>query len=201
MIARLVPTVSLFLLILLSGLLGGSALPFDQAVVRHFVEWRGLHPEATGALILVTQLGGAVVLVPAVLLAAAIVSLRSTPAAIALLATAYGGRLLIELIKLIVDRPRPLFDPHPVYVFSQSFPSGHAGNTMISYGAIALFALPQRWRAVGLIAAAALSLTVGATRPILGVHWPTDVLGAWCLGLLWLMTCWTAWQRFRMRST
>lgn len=200
MIGRLVPAVLLFPTLVLAGLLGGNASILDRAAVRHFVEWRASYPDATSALIILTQLGGAPVLLVAAAAAALVVVRRSRSAAFALLTTSLGGRLLIEFTKLAVGRPRPALDAHPVFVFSQSFPSAHAGNTMITYGAIALFAVPERWRPAAFAAAVAISLAVGVTRPVLGVHWPTDVIGGWCLGLLWLLACRAAWARLSPRT-
>lgn len=201
MTSRLIVASALLLILLVAGLLGGPELDGDAAVVGHFIGWRVRYPEAAGALILLTHLGGSAALLPAAAAAALATAVRHRPAAIALLATVVGGRLLIELLKMAVGRPRPALDAHPVYVFSQSFPSGHAGNTMITFGAIALFALPERWRTAGLAIAVSLSLLIGSTRPLLGVHWPSDVVGGWCLGLLWLLLCWSLWERFRRPRT
>nr|WP_294171082.1 phosphatase PAP2 family protein [uncultured Sphingomonas sp.] len=201
MIVRLLLACALLLVILVAGLLGGGGLYGDQATVAHFVGWRARYPDAAKALIFLTHLGGSPALLAAAVTAALATAIRRRSAGLALLATILGGRLLIELTKMAVGRPRPSLDAHPVYVFSQSFPSGHAGNTMVTFGAIALFALPERWRVPGLVAAATLSVLIGATRPMLGVHWPSDVLGGWCLGLLWLLACWTVWERVRRPRT
>ena len=196
MILRLLLAAALAAVVFITGLFGGGGLAFDQASVADLANRRAAHPDGTAALILVTQLGGAPVLLTLAALAAVVTAMRRRAAGIALVLTVLGGRLLVEVMKLAVDRPRPAFDEHPVTVFSQSFPSGHAGNSMITYGAIALFALPARWRTAGLIAAVTLSLAIGMTRPALGVHWPSDVLGGWCLGILWLLVCRSLWTRF-----
>jgi undecaprenyl-diphosphatase len=201
MTSRLILATVLLLLLITAGLLGGPGLYGDAATVGHFVGWRARYPDAAGALILLTQLGGSPALLSIGAVAAVATALRRRSAGVALAGVILGGRLLIELVKVAVGRPRPALDAHPVYVFSQSFPSGHAGNTMITFGAIALFALPERWRTAGLAAAITLSLLIGSTRPMLGVHWPSDVLGGWCLGLLWLLLCWTAWQRLSRAQT
>ena len=46
------------------------------------------------------------------------------------------------------------------------------------------------------MAAALLALAIGATRPVLGVHWPTDVVGGWAFGLLWVLL----WSSVRRRD-
>jgi undecaprenyl-diphosphatase len=104
---------------------------------------------------------------------------------------------MVELQKFIIDRPRPGVSPHLVVVDTASFPSGHAANAMITYLAIGLL-LPvrQRNRAIAVGIGLAMALQVGISRVMLGVHWPTDVIGGWAFGLIWLMVCmWSASAR------
>ncbi len=55
---------------------------------------------------------------------------------------------------------------------------------MAVFLAIALIAAPAPYRRHAVIAAVMMSLAVGSTRPYLGVHWPSDVIGGWTLGLI-----------------
>lgn len=94
------------------------------------------------------------------------------------LVTAITSILGHTLAKLLWARERPhlvpwLDDPHDM-----SFPSGHAAGTMVVLLLAAL--LFDRYRLVPL--AIALSLVIGLTRPMLGVHWPTDIVGGWLWG-------------------
>ncbi|WP_205478720.1 phosphatase PAP2 family protein [Sphingomonas arenae] len=176
---------------LLAGWLGGAQSPWDRAVIESATIFRQPRPGLTTVSIWWTQLGGAFVLLPLMAVAGALTWFRGHRGqALWLVGSVLGGRLLIELTKWWTDRPRPSFDAHPVTVLSQAFPSGHAGNSMITYLAIALFAVPDRWRKEALGAAILLSLSIGATRPFLGVHWPTDVIGGWALGAAWMLAAW-----------
>jgi undecaprenyl-diphosphatase len=60
----------------------------------------------------------------------------------------------------------------------------------------------ERRRLRGYIMGAAILLTllIGISRVYLGVHWPTDVLGGWCLGAAWAMLCWSIAQWFSRGS-
>jgi undecaprenyl-diphosphatase len=45
-------------------------------------------------------------------------------------------------------------------------------------------------RAYCVAAAALLPLLIGMSRVYLGVHYPTDVLAGWMVGLCWAIACW-----------
>jgi undecaprenyl-diphosphatase len=189
---------ALLLLVLLGGL-GGAGHGLDSAAILAFQEWRTASPRETGWTILLTHAGGAPFLLTVAgvgVLALLLQGKRSNALLLAL--TVLGGRLGVELIKLAVDRPRPAFDAHPVAVFSQSFPSGHAANSTITYLALALFAAPERWRRPAAVGAMLLALAIGTTRPVLGVHWPSDVAGGWIYGLLVIFLA--AWISRRRQS-
>jgi len=73
-------------------------------------------------------------------------------------------------------------------VKTRSFPSGHANSSMIFYLAVALaLTAGTRWERPAAAAAVLLSLLVGISRVMLGVHWPSDVIGGWAFGLLWVL--------------
>jgi undecaprenyl-diphosphatase len=90
-----------------------------------------------------------------------------------------------DLLKVLVGRPRPELWPRLVQVSSLSFPSGHALAGMSLYpllGWIVLRTRPRgRW--LGFAAGVVVGIFVGVGRLYLGVHWPTDVLAGWALGL------------------
>ena len=107
---------------------------------------------------------------------------------LALLATTLAGRLLGEAQKYWIARARPEIEPHLVVVKTSSFPSGHATSSMIFYLALALRLVCRgRWRFAAAAAAILLSLLIGTSRVMLGVHWPSDVVGGWAFGLLWVL--------------
>ncbi|HWM98433.1 MAG TPA: phosphatase PAP2 family protein, partial [Streptosporangiaceae bacterium] len=70
-----------------------------------------------------------------------------------------------------------------------SFPSGHSLGSIVCYGAVLLVFLPAtrgRRRPVFITAIAALVALIGISRILLGVHYLSDVVGAWALGITWL---------------
>ncbi len=106
-----------------------------------------------------------------------------------------GGAAALDLVlKKVFARPRPTLFPHLVHEGNFSFPSGHALGDMAFFVALALLArhaLPRPWRGLGLVGVA-LALAIGASRPYLQVHYPSDVLAGWALGAAWAL----AWGRW-----
>ena len=168
---------------IIAGLVGGAAFAPDADAIVCLMHWRQASPGLTQAVIAITQLGSAYVTIGGGVLAAAWLALHQQRLRALIMAGAVAAdRLVLDGSKLLVDRPRPAFDPHPVMVTSTSFPSGHAGNSMAVFLAIALIAVPARYRLAAVIVAVTASLIVGLTRPYLGVHWPSDVVGGWAIG-------------------
>lgn len=111
---------------------------------------------------------------------------RARHAAIAFLVIG-TGRVLVEAQKYSIARLRPEDEAHLVPVSSPSFPSGHAANSMIVCLTLAIvFFSHTRFRHAAIAFALLLSLAIGLSRVMLGVHWPTDVIGGWSFGLLWV---------------
>lgn len=111
-------------------------------------------------------------------------------------AGALATTILNHIIKILVCRERPDVQLHLVDESGFSFPSGHSISSMFFYGmAIWLVwhyagrsddARPDRKRTVLVLTVLLLipAILVGLTRVYLGVHFPTDVLAGWSLGLL-----------------
>ncbi|MER8185922.1 phosphatase PAP2 family protein [Kitasatospora sp. NPDC094015] len=115
--------------------------------------------------------------------------------------TETAAGLIGLLVKITVARVRPAL-PEPVaHAPGFSFPSGHAMTAMTSCAVLLLVLLPvvpRRARPAAWMLAALVVLGTGLTRIALGVHWVSDVLGGWLLGLaLVASTAWAfeAWRR------
>jgi undecaprenyl-diphosphatase len=95
---------------------------------------------------------------------------------------------LNTLLKHFFGRVRPDFAEGGARLESLSYPSGHSSGvaTLVTVALILAWPLlSRRGRRVALAAGAALVLLVGLTRMWLGVHFLTDVLGGWSLGIAW----------------
>ncbi len=138
---------------------------------------------------ILTFLGEPTVLVVAGFVAAVWLWLRGQARlGLTLLFVVLIGRGLSEVQKYAIARPRPAFEPHLVVVKTPSFPSGHATSSMIFYLTLALALTARtRWSRPAVAAAICLSLLIGTSRVMLGVHWPSDVIAGWSFGLLWVV--------------
>ena len=139
--------------------------------------------------LVITRLGDPDLLtIVSVLVALLLILRREARRAGMLLAVILPGRLLVDLQKALIARPRPDAHLHLVGTRTDSFPSGHAASAVIVWVTLALL-IPReaRWRRAALAAAALAAAAAGVSRPMLGVHWPSDVVAGWCFGLFWLL--------------
>ncbi len=109
--------------------------------------------------------------------------------AIYLLVTGAGALVLDPILKSLVGRLRPVVPDPIAHGTGNSFPSGHSLGSIVCYGALFLVFVPAtrgRWRTVFTTAIVALIALIGVSRLLLGVHYLSDVIGAWAVGITWL---------------
>jgi undecaprenyl-diphosphatase len=155
----------------------------------------------------ITSLGGGTVIVIITLSVAGFLILQKNYSALWLiLAATIGGALVGLGLKEFMGRERPPLIFHLVYVETLSFPSGHSMMSAVVYlTQAALLARIQQKKSIRIyMISIALSLTflIGISRIYLGVHYPTDVLAGWSLGIAWASFCWfIAWYIQAKRKT
>jgi undecaprenyl-diphosphatase len=107
------------------------------------------------------------------------------------------ARALNEFQKIWIARSRPDLETHLVVVKTMSFPSGHSTSAMVFYLTAALvLSQGSRWRHAAVAAGLLMAVLIGLSRVMLGVHWPSDVVGGWAFGLLWVMVTLRIAQRW-----
>lgn len=180
--------------------LGGATQNFDDRVLRALrkVDDPSVPigpPWLRIAALDVTALGSGTVLglfVAAIAGFLLLQGLRRTAAFIVI--ASVGGWVVNALLKELFRRPRPDVVPHLSQVLSLSFPSGHAMTSAAVYltlGALLMRVADRRATKIYCMTCAMLMAgLIGITRVYLGVHYPSDVLAGWLVGLSWALVCW-----------
>jgi undecaprenyl-diphosphatase len=153
----------------------------------------------------ITALGGFTVLTIVTVVAALVFLFHGRRRhALVMVGAVLLAQLSSEATKAIFARPRPDLVSHGSYVYSGSFPSGHSMLSAATYFTLAVLIAslePKRGTKRLVFGLAALIvLAVGVSRIYLGVHWPSDVLGGWSLGLAWALAAWVALFRLGART-
>ena len=106
--------------------------------------------------------------------------------AIILALTMLASVLFTDIVKELVERPRPP-GADLVETSGWSFPSSHALSCTTTYGLLAVVvwrtSLPRRLRLAALAAGVVVPILVGLSRVGLDVHYPSDVLAGWLAGV------------------
>jgi undecaprenyl-diphosphatase len=181
---------------LLAWLVSQPGIPPIDTATTAFLH--GLASPTLDALMdAVTLLGSSPVLAAVAGLAAVrLVTRRRVEAAFIAIALV-GTLVLNDILKLLIQRPRPGFDWADVWS-ETGFPSGHSMNSFVVYLAIALVIWRFGGRQAGIVAlvlAIGVSVSVGISRIYLGAHWLSDVMGGYLAGALWLLVLAGAWAR------
>ncbi len=127
----------------------------------------------------VTALGGFTVLTLVTVVAALLLIFHGRRRqALVFTVTVVAAQLSSELLKTLYDRDRPALVSHGSYVYSQSFPSGHA-TTAFAVCFVVSFISP-RWFPWMLL----FAITIGLSRIVVGAHYPTDTIAGALVGAL-----------------
>ena len=155
----------------------------DQGV-RHLVQ-HAPHDAVLGAgMGAISLLGDAPGLIPLIALVSAGTWFSNRRHALLIPLFMAGTGVLQLVAKRLIDRPRPNLEPW-------GFPSGHVLSLVVLLGLAAYVLSGSRarrpWRVLGGVLAAATLILVAASRLYLDMHWISDVLGGFTLGLAYLL--------------
>lgn len=210
------PTVKIWSIIsLFSGLLfaiTAFSLMTNQAWLQQFdhtliakIRPVGVPRETTLFWIkLMTALGSIKVIAPLVLLLGSYLIFVKKNSVIALwliVNIVLGSGVLNFIVKQIFKRPRPVMQ-HFVAESGWSFPSGHSMGSMVFYLSLAFILIYFTRNKISQILIALIGafiiISIGISRVYLGVHFPSDILGGFSLGLAWMAFA-IAWFKQRVK--
>ena len=171
----------------------GTTQRFDNAVLL----WMNEHsnPRLDVLAMEVTSLGAGIVTWMLVAVSSVFLwASRHRYSVLLLWVAVIGAGPLNATLKHIFERPRPELFPWRVpYAGLSSFPSGHSMGAMVTYATLAYLVArlePTRTlRRLTLGIAAVVVVLIGLSRMYLGVHYPSDVLGGFVIGLAWASFC------------
>ncbi len=177
---------------------GGARDDLHAIAVSH--EW------LVTALQVLSTIGSAAVYFPLFVAVAAWLVWRRLPRLAAfVVVTVAVSPLLNGLVKLVVDRARPVVADPVTHASGMSFPSGHAQSAIVAASVLLLVFLPvlrRPWRTVAVTLAVAWVLAIGFARVTLSVHYVSDVLAGYVLGAAWVagtVAAFNAWRAERGR--
>jgi undecaprenyl-diphosphatase len=181
---------ALIVAVLLLGTLAtaGYTAAIDLPVLRTLALKTGQSPDwliATAQFVSWTG-GGAQRYIMVALFAVALGWWHKWRAGAGLIAASLLSSFASDVLKAAFARPRPALMPHLDAVNNLSYPSGHATNAMAVYLFMALM-VPTEHRARWMIPMMLLVLATGLSRMMLGVHYPSDIIGGWMLGAAFAM--------------
>src|SRR5271165_2948906 len=166
-------------------------VPIVSFLASHRVDWLTMGMQG------VTYLGSGRFLLAVVIAVGLVLRYRIGfwRALLLLSCVAIGAMTLDVVVKFAIARSRPPAEWMIVPASGWAFPSSHTTQATAVYGAVAyLIAETQAaWRAkVPLLTLAGVAaFLIGVSRIYLGVHWPTDVMSGWALGVAWLAIVFT----------
>ena len=113
---------------------------------------------------------------------------------------ALSSTALYQGMKYIFQRPRPDIALRLIEESGYSFPSGHSMNCLVSYGILAYLILKycenRKLAKLFSVGLGLIIILIGLSRVYVGVHFPTDVIGGWSLGIAVLVAMMYAFEKF-----
>lgn len=163
---------------------------WDQAALHLAQQWRAAHPLVEAIMRELSSLGSTPVMTLFTVLAAGyLFAMGRRGRAVAVSLAMVSGALAVTALKTAFGRARP--DPAFAAWVQEglSFPSGHTSMSAVFYLTVGVLVAQRherlQVRAFLIGAAAFMTVLIGVTRVVLGVHWASDVLAGWAFGAGW----------------
>ena len=202
LVALTIVAVPFGLLLLLVRARWTPLLSVDNGARDELYHYTVEHPAFATAMKAMSTAGSAPVYLTGFALVAAWLVYRRHPrlAAFAVVTVA-GSAVLNAVVKRAVQRARPVVADPLTTATGLSFPSGHAQSAVVTYATLLLLfwsAMRSVCRRVAVAVAAVMVLGIGLSRVALSVHYVSDVLAGYVLGLAWvvaMIAMFSAWRQ------
>jgi undecaprenyl-diphosphatase len=182
----------LIVILLFEQVLQGKSFAFDKSLLIEIYTFS--NPQLDLLMLAITYLGNPSSIVTLFLLSFLLLWWKNDYLEAKIFMLASLGALFLNVgLKLFFTKNRPQLWDQLIIEKSFSFPSGHAIGSMVLYGFLG-YLLANRYPKLAVLIyglTTILILSIGFSRLYLGVHWPTDIIGGYAIGFLWLMACLT----------
>ena len=150
-----------------------------------------------------TFVGSSLFLLPAyILLIGTLVIFQKKRSALDISIVAISSFLIMQLLKRIFQRKRPEL-PIIKAIHTYSFPSGHSLSSFIFCSILAYLIWKSNWlniwKWIYTVLLGLLAIAVGLSRIVLNVHFATDVIAGFCLGVMWVILSFWIIQKINHR--
>ena len=175
-----------------------NEVSFDKKIM-HFLS---IHSSATTIEVMrgFTFLGSFYFLLPAYgILIGHFLIRKKNAYAINIFIMAVSSTIILFALKQLFHRQRPLL-PLIKDISGYSFPSGHALSAFIFCSIVCYIigkgSLHSIWKWIFILLLQIVSVTIGISRIVLNVHYATDVMASFCLGIAWVMACFAVLKKW-----
>jgi undecaprenyl-diphosphatase len=160
----------------------------DEAILLALAQWR--RPWLNRMMMDVSALGSPTIIALITVAAFTVLWIRRDRGSATRIAAAAGGaEIWLEIIKRVIQRPRPMIVSWLTEFSGFSFPSGHTLVATATYCTLASIARTYARTRAERIAIRSICCSIVAmvaiSRVYLGVHYPSDIAGGILLGIGW----------------
>lgn len=171
---------------------------FDEAIIAFRVKHAG--PLLVRVMEYITFFGSSLFLLPAYCVLLVYFLLKKQYHFSVLIAfTGLATVALTQALKRLFHRERPT-GPLIERLTNYSFPSGHAFSSFIFCSILSYLIWKSKlrpvWKWIIIILLLLLSFAIGVSRIVLNVHFATDVIGGYCLAIMWLILFFVVFRKY-----
>lgn len=182
----LVTICSIIFIFILWKVLGNDIDSFDKSVYKFISNF--MHEPITNIVKILTNLGGAIFIIVTTIII--VMVCKDKKYGIYIVTNLAIVTIINQIIKFMIHRPRPDILLRLIEEHGYSFPSGHSMVSMAFYGLLVYFAYIKienkylKWITCSFLCF--IVIAIGISRIYLGVHYASDVIAGFLLGIVYL---------------